>query len=130
MPTNRFGYWIDVTDRASAHEAVRMAGLPMVLIGFNFAVAAITLMTDAPSEGDLTVPLVLAASSILLVTAGFLLRGGRSYLVPFASVVTLPLLTLLIAFLPTYYALIPIFALLLSISGIRGWLWLRRERAS
>ncbi|WP_185968462.1 hypothetical protein [Paracoccus sp. M683] len=36
-----FGYWIAVKDAASAKEAVRMSGLPVLLMGANAALLAL-----------------------------------------------------------------------------------------
>lgn len=48
--TKLFGYWISSIDEDSAKEAVRMAGLPVLVMGANAAVVSLTtLVQTAPN---------------------------------------------------------------------------------
>ena len=125
MPTNRFGFWIDVTDAATAREAVRMAGLPVLLIGASFGLSALSGVM-APDPQYLSAAALATAAAVLVVIA-FAIRAGRAALVPVAVTFCTVVLVARIALLPTALAIVPILALLLCISGLRGWLWLRRH---
>ncbi len=125
MATNRFGYWIDVTDRASATEAVRMAGLPVLLIGASFLLNALVASQSGATFAGSAAGLSLAG--LVIITIAFAIRGGRAGLVPVETGLSALVLAVSIVLNPTILVIVPLLALLLCISGLRGWLWLRRN---
>ena len=127
MHENRWGFWIEVKDRASAENAVRMAGLPVLLIGASFFMPALLLLTTPNAVGVPTRAIALGASGIVIIVIAFLIRGGRAALVPVATAIAVPVLLFEISLRPTLFTAVPFMALLLSISGLRGWLWLHRN---
>ena len=71
--TKLFGYWISSVDEESAKEAVKMAGLPVLVMGGNAALTAlISLSQQTP---DLTLASWCAAISVLLIIVAFRIRA-------------------------------------------------------
>jgi len=63
--TKLFGYWISSIDEDSAKEAVRMAGLPVLVMGANAAVVSLTtLVQTAP---NLTIVTWCARTEVVLL---------------------------------------------------------------
>jgi hypothetical protein len=129
-----FGYWITIQDAASARYAVRMAGLPVLLIAANALLAAMimamTLATlDAPmGRNALTILGLLVAAGIALGGIAFALRAGRATaLVPAATALSIAAFAVQAVASPPWMLIVPSLALLLALSGLRGWFWLRRH---
>ena len=132
--------WPDVRDEVSARHAVRLSGLPVLLMGANAALLAlITFARPSPN-------LVLLASStsiaLLLILLVFRIRGGHDAWIPFT-------LVLYAAFMGAHgfwsyfvwrllgrtlvgdaYGVVIFICLLLMVSGFRGWRWLRSRNVS
>jgi hypothetical protein len=130
-----FGYWITIDDDASARFAVRMAGLPVLLIAANTLLAAlilaVTLATLEAAIGpctQITLGLLVAAGLALGVIA-FALRAGRTALVPLATAISAAAFVVQAMVSPLWLLIVPGLALLVSLSGLRGWSWLRRHPA-
>lgn len=140
--TKLFGYWISVQDEASARDAVRMSGLPVLLMGANAALFALVTSVRPVSNPILLVSSV--AIAFLLVLLAFRIRAGHAAWIPFV-------LILFAAFLGvsgfSSYSLwrlagktqtsgahlvlswiIPIICLVLVIGGFRGWRWLKSRQ--
>ncbi|NBR91159.1 MAG: hypothetical protein EBS68_14855 [Rhodobacteraceae bacterium] len=120
-------------------DAIRMSGLPVLLMGVNAALfALISLVRPFP---DLTVILSAVAIAGLLVSMAFRIRAGRAGWLPIASALFIPFLG--VSLFASYGAwqmagrnslanaqillgwIIPVICLILIICGLRGWLWMR-----
>ena len=128
-----FGPWARVTDCHSAGLSERMAGLPVFLLGLiSVQTAGMVLLTGAGFDTPVTAPyplLIGVASGLALIGLGLALRGCNAALVPLAALLTLAnaALTLWIAALWTL--LVQAIIVLVAISGLRGWWWLRKHSA-
>lgn len=136
-----FGFWIDIRDEGKARYAVRMAGLPLLVLGANAAVLGLDLAVKAP-EMPMAVP-VFAVIAVVLVLVAFRMRAGRAAWVPLALLAILSFLAVelfsslhLLRMLEPSQSfdmillakwVVPLFCLALAFSGFRGWLWLRRN---
>ena len=110
-----------------------MAGLPVFLLGLiSVLTAGMVLLTAAGLDTTVTAPyplLIGVASSLALIGLGYAWRGCKAALVPLAALLTLAnaALTLWIAALWTL--LVQAIMVLVAISGLRGWWWLRKHAA-
>ncbi len=139
-----WGFWVRVKDRESARYAARMAGLPVFLGGLFSALVA--LVEPAPTPSRFVAGWLIA---VVLIITGLLIRSGRFGLVPFAALIMIlniiiGLVTSAIlaagivrlgAFPPGLLVMefiriiiFPVLFLLVMISGLRGWWWLRQNR--
>lgn len=133
------GYWISVTDEDSARDAVRMSGLPILVMGANAALLALLIaVRPLPDTGMIASAAVIAT---LLILLAFRIRAGHAAWIPFV-------LILFVAFLaasqfsayigwrlagetPTASAhillswIVPAICTILMINGFQGWLWMR-----
>lgn len=137
-----FGYWIAVHDEASAGEAVRMSGLPVLLMGANGALLA--LVAAVQPEADMARITGLGAVAALLVLLAFRIRAGHAGWVPVAVALFLGFLGFSAWWSYRIWRLfgtlqltqgqillqwiVPLICLVLAIGGLRGWLWLRAHR--
>lgn len=133
MAAKRSSYWASVDDESSARDAVRMAGLPVLIMAATEGLRALTQVID----GDQGAMWVSAGFAALLTVVAFRLRSGHAAWVPLvfllfavmtgfrlmqlvegwnAAVIVIQLLTGWI---------IPLLCALLMIGGLRGWLWMR-----
>ncbi len=129
-----FGYWITIRDAASARYAVRMAGLPVLLIAANALLAAtimaVTLATlDAPIGRNTLILLgLLVVAGLALGSIAFALRAGRATaLVPAATTLSIAAFAVQAMVSPPWLLIVPGLAVLLALSGLRGWFWLHRH---
>ena len=143
-PKSRFfGYWISSVDEASARDAVKMAGLPILIVGINALLLA--LMTAANPVGDMTTAGISAALACLMFVLAFRIRAGHAAWVPVAAV----LFVLFVGFnaLSGYIAwkttgggqttgaqivlgwIVPMICMVFTVAGLKGWLWLRTHGA-
>ncbi|RED45043.1 hypothetical protein [Aestuariispira insulae] len=133
------GYWIPVIDQESAFAAVRMAGLPVLALGFYSLLAGL-LSAVSP---ELSWPWVMGYSVIglLFVLMAFRMRAGRAGWSPVALglMVLLLLLNLAAVILIVTFkgwfngtagiviALVfPVLFLVLALNGFIGWRQLKR----
>jgi uncharacterized membrane protein len=133
-----FGYWLPVHDDASARDAVRMSGLPVLFMGANAAVFALMeAVQPAPSTSLLASSLAI---SCILILLAFRIRAGHAAWMPLVVILFVVFLAAS-AFL-TYLGwhltgraqagaiqavfswIIPIICLVLVVGGVRGWRWL------
>ena len=100
--TKLFGYWISSVDEEGAREAIKMAGLPVLVMGGNAALTAlISLSQQTP---DLTLASWCAIISLLLIIVAFRIRAGKAGWLPlvlalFAAFLVINVLTAYIAFM-------------------------------
>jgi len=141
--TRAFGYWIASQDEASAREAVKMAGLPILVLGGNGFLFSLLLLTATPPNPAGAA--ISALIAILLVVLAFRIRAGRAAWVPLSFL----LFCLFIGAnaVSAYLAwaisggpgltgaqivmgwIVPLICLILSLAGLRGWIWLRANGA-
>lgn len=141
MRAQNFGYWLKVHDQESAEQATRMAGLPSLLLGviFSIQMLIVLLRTGALAPQGW----VILGAGLLFIALGFWIRSGRFALMPVWVTLQLAILGSALAFnlylatapggpddiagtiVGTY---LPILLVLLSIAGLRGWLWLWRNK--
>lgn len=137
--TKLFGYWISSTDEDSAKEAVKMAGLPALVMGANAALVSLTTLFQATP--NLTIVAWCATIALLLIILAFRIRAGNSAWLPLV-------LVLFSAFLgasafssyigwtaaghePISAAqiitgwIVPLICMVLVLAGFKGWLWLK-----
>jgi hypothetical protein len=119
---------------AEAHEAVKMAGLPAFFLGLMaVAYAAVRSLAvhQAVVDGGgygLWQPLVIATGGATLIGLGIMLRRAH-------AIMALPALLIAVANFawasmtqPVYAMIVPLLMVFLATNGLRGWLWLRRNR--
>lgn len=127
------GYWPRITDRGNAMAAVRMAGLPVFLVGPQMVLfAGVTMLTVMASGLTITRPLPVMLpllAGLTLAALGLALRAGRAGLVPLAALLTLVNTALSVALQPLWVLPVQAMMALLAISGLRGWWWLRKHPA-
>ncbi len=127
------GYWPRINGRDSALAAVRMAGLPVFLIGGTTLLFVLIAWGAAASLGEtLAYPLQLvmaAGCGAALVILGLALRGGRTALVPVATGLTLLNAAATVLLFAWWFAPVQALMALLALSGLRGWWWLRNDPA-
>ena len=133
-----FGYWLPVHDDASARDAVRMSGLPVLFMGANAAVVALMeAVQPAPSTSLLASSVAI---SCILIFLAFRIRAGHAAWIPLvvilfvAFMATSAVLTFLGwhlegrtqagAIQAVFSWIIPIICLVLVIGGVRGWRWI------
>ncbi|WP_338550326.1 hypothetical protein [Roseovarius phycicola] len=143
MQTKLFGYWISAVDESSAKEAVKMAGLPILIMGAN--VALLTLVSLVQPVPNLAFAGVTAFIALLLFVLAFRIRAGHASRVPVA-------VFLFVAFFVgnavfSYWAwkvlgsgqstgaglvmgwIVPTICMILVVAGLRGWIWLKANKA-
>lgn len=126
-PDNRLGFWVPIRDRDSALYAIRMTGLPVFLIGLTLVLSGALSLAD-----PLRPPLwgaILLGLAVAFIAAGLALRAGKRWLVPPAAAIVLILVLVEAFFVPSWALVLRGLIALMAISGLRGWLWLRRHRA-
>jgi hypothetical protein len=125
------GYWPRIADRESALAAVRMAGLPVFLMGLS-AVSAVLLSVLAvlqiqPTTAFLLSLIFAAATGVVLMALGLAIRKGRTSLVLLAAFITFANAMATAWIAPWWASIIQVLMVLLALSGLRGWWWLRKQ---
>lgn len=134
-------FWMPVNDEASARDAVKMGGLPILLIGFNTLVFCLIGFLQGSLSNTLVIGGVIL--SLLLVVFSFRIRSGKAGSLPYLSALFLIFFVLSALFslignilqggavvggvMFVVGLIVPVLAMLLSISGLRGWNWLRKN---
>ncbi|MFM2389330.1 MAG: hypothetical protein RLZZ437_885 [Pseudomonadota bacterium] len=110
-----------------------MAGLPVFLIGLMTVLfAGVTLLTVMASGLTVTRPLPIAllfVAGMVLIALGLGLRAGKAALVPLAALLTMANAGLTVAMGSLWMLPLQAMILLVTISGLRGWWWLRNHPA-
>ncbi|MHA3913474.1 hypothetical protein [Halovulum sp. GXIMD14793] len=134
-----FGFWLPVYDEKTAREAVKMSGLPVLVMGGNAALfALISAVGPTPSYGLAT---CFAAISLVLIVLAFRIRAGWASAVPIMMTLFVIFVVLNIYLSLTDYRLsggggvnavritlawvIPAFCTALAFGG---WRWLQKNR--
>jgi hypothetical protein len=137
-PTVLFGYWPVIRDEVSASSAAKMSGLPMFFFGLStFLIAVMPMFLDKGGLG--VINLVLAALGMLLLVCSFRIRAGHHAWLPFLMFPMLGFMTanLLVPLLDNSAQVhttswmgrvIGVLLVILALSGLRGWLWKRRNK--
>ncbi|WP_316015998.1 hypothetical protein [Roseobacter sp. HKCCA0434] len=128
-----------MSDEESAMEAIKMAGLPILVIGANAALLALNSIAEQTS--NYIVAKLSALIAVLLFILAFRVRSGHAAWVPFALILFVGFLVTNISATymnaMTYGAfssfngyillgwIVPLICLLLAFSGLKGWLWMR-----
>lgn len=132
--SDHWGIPFVIRDAATARYAVKLSGLPVFLLGLTYGVIGICVVTGLIRINEQTpehikwlmwgyFPIGLA-----LIWAGLNIRKKSSWIVPVAACIYL-----IWTGVSVYYAihwiqwLVPIPWVILSIVGLRGWWWLRRN---
>ncbi len=131
-------FWMQVKDENTAREATKMGGLPIFMMGINIAIISYNL-----SGLNFIVSLVLYFVSAVFIIFSFRIRSGKVASLLALNIIFIVFLFLnlsLLIYLIYFHELlavsrgavlagipINILLLLFSISGIRGWLWLKRN---
>lgn len=132
-------YWVPVTDEASAREAIKLAGLPVIVMAFNSAFLAIELLFNAEASPALMFAFLVLA--IIMVVIAFRLRKGHAGYVPYVAALFPAFLVLVVLtsftgakftgstltsiFLVISSWLVPAIAAVLAYRGLKGWQWMR-----
>ena len=127
--SNKLGIIVKVSDRDSATQAMKMSGLSALWLGANFLVVAFLVYSVAsvrPTGSPLTKWLVL--TGVVLVIVAFLIRAGWHWLVPVNSLICAAAFIAAIYYGQGVQLIVCLLALGLSIAGLRGWVWLMRNR--
>ncbi|MBG1232126.1 hypothetical protein F8B91_07245 [Aestuariivirga litoralis] len=130
-----------VTDPASASEAIKLSGLPVIVLAFNSAFLAIELLFNADASPALM--FAFLALAIVLVVIAFRLRKGHAGYVPFVAALFPAFLALVVLdsfsgppaagglltqiFLVISKWIVPALAAILAYRGLKGWQWLRAQ---
>lgn len=138
-----FGYWISVKDEAGAKEAVRMSGLPVLLLGANAALLALILSVQ--TLPDMITIASAAIIAVLLVLLAFRMRAGHAAWIPFAIILFVAFFgaSLFSSYIGWRVAgetstasvqillgwIIPVICSILMVGGFRGWRWMRGNKA-
>ncbi|MFG5382942.1 hypothetical protein [Yoonia sp. R2-816] len=136
-----FGFWLPVEDAASARQAVRMAGQPVLIMAVNALLVALSALVQVTPE--FRVAAVAGTVAVGLAVIAFRMHAGNAGLVPIMVVlfVVFALLNMVLSVLghsmtrgPQFPIaalaltwIVPVFAGALALSGLRGWLWMRRN---
>lgn len=132
--SDQWGIPFVIRDEATARYAVKLSGLPVFLLGLTYGIIGLCVVTglirinaETPEHIRWLMwgyfPIGLA-----LIWAGLNIRKKSSWIVPVAAVIYL-----IWTAVSVYYAihwiqwLVPIPWVILSIVGLRGWWWLRRN---
>ena len=138
MTARFFGFWLPVHDAKTAEAAIRMAGLPVFLLGLCLVAGQFGRFAIALGGRNLA-PLL----SVGLIVLAFRLRAGGTALAPLATGLGVAIFAVQAAYVGMmvdavgYGAvsvaiglaqlIVPAFAVALPLGGLRGWIWLRRH---
>jgi|GEM_PF-2862299 len=134
------GYWAPITDEATARDAVKMGGLPILALGVSLIFLARTAFVSTTMPLAL-VALYLAAAAVFIVFA-FRIRSGRAASLPYLAALFFGfvLVELVLSFVYPVGSvdlgwsgfsiilnhLVTFLAAALAYRGLRGWRFLRR----
>jgi len=123
-----FGFWIPVTDRPSAEYAAKMSGLPVFLMGLSFIIMAVFQLFLSRAQPIVIISAILILGGAILMYLGLQIRNLKFGVLPFSIGIWFVLNLLGIASGGFGYSTILTLLIgILAISGLRGWLWLKRH---
>lgn len=136
------GYWAPIIDEQSARNAVKMAGLPLLVLALNAAVFAIALMLHA--NASVWPIAAFGVLTFVFLAMAFQLRSGRAAISPLAAAAYAAFLALLMwsttrdvgaeSELPIQFSIVlrnlfvPILTAVFAWRGVLGWRWLLVHR--
>jgi len=135
-----WGWWVKIRDADSANYAIKMSGFPVFLWGISYLVIGLIILLTGPVSPDFGIAAALLALAILavgiaLIITGLQLKKNNPKIAPFAAglYIAATALGAILNFTNTETStivassslVISVLMILLAISGIRGWLWLR-----
>ncbi|WP_322890478.1 MULTISPECIES: hypothetical protein [unclassified Yoonia] len=82
-----FGYWISSVDEKSAKEAAKMAGLPVLLLGANALILALSGLVN--QSASMTVAGSYLTMALCLSFIAFRIRAGHAGWIPLAGLLFL-----------------------------------------
>ncbi len=128
--SDRWGIFRSITSRKQALEAVKMSGLPLLLLAVSTIVGVLPVFTEllpAPIFGLLLFLLFGVLPALLFLWGAFGLRAMRWRRVPWlCGAAALVILCNAVLF-PSWSFFVQFGALMLLVNGVRGWHWLRRN---
>ena len=125
---SKTGFWISVVDADSARYAMKMSSLPIFLFGVVLVgYAGLNFITPGARLSHNT-PVVLAAMGGALVVLSLFTRNGKAlYLLPYVNAGALILVIFNLWYGTLTSVIFNLIFLGLLLSGLRGWIWLRRH---
>ncbi len=138
-----WGWWVKVKDVDSANYAIRMSGLPIFLMGLGFLIASLFIVITW-SQIEFTSALqkiflmAMLPISLCLTASGIMLRKNFNKIAPIAAGLYIPYILGNLFFVApspdigentmlVINVLFTTLMALLSLGGLRGWLWLRKN---
>lgn len=139
--TRFFGFWIIVRDETSAKEAIKMSGLPVLVMAANLML--ITLIQSVQINPNYRVLMVLTILGCLLGGMAFRIRAGHSGWIPivlvlfaifiagkaYSTAMQWSLSALMQVFKLQIMSswIVPLFCAALVSAGLKGWIWQRKH---
>ncbi len=142
--SDRWGWWVKITDRDSADHAIKMSGLPVFLWGTSWFFVGLLTLLMVMMAGDVpgslwAISAALLIAGITLIVLGLLLRQNRNKLAPWVAGVYIAgtiINSIGVLMAPSEIFAISLASLfmsglfiLLSVGGLRGWSWLKANGA-
>ena len=139
-----FGFWLPIYNQDSAETAMKMGGLPILILGLNIALISTTnFMNTQITKGLFLTGLITA---LILIVFSFRIRGNKTASLPYLTGLFLCFF-IVNTFISFVYSIalhglsagstmfvitwiIPIFASLFAISELRGWWWMKKNNIS
>ncbi len=136
-----FGFWIVMRDEISAKEAVKMSGLPVLVMGGNLMVMGSIAL--AQSAQNMTFSAAVGVLAILLILMSFRIRaghsgwlalvlilfgvflGGTAYISAIAWTTATQPFGITLQLIASW--IVQLFCIALVGAGLRGWHWLRKH---
>lgn len=123
-----WGFWIPVTDRASAEYAAKMSGLPVFLMGLSFLAIAVLQLIYVQTPVLQIIGVLILLGSIFLIYSGLQIRKLKFMTLPIS--VGLWLILNILGLVTTGVGVGTVLTLLIglmAVCGLRGWFWLKRN---
>jgi hypothetical protein len=124
------GFWVFIRDERSARWAVKMSGVVLFLAGIFHLLLSLVSYTQRATE----LAVFFFVMALVLIFFSLRIRGGKSGMLPWlAGYLLVNSLFLFFSFLlnPDLVVLGSLLSnglsALLLVSGLRGWMWLRKR---
>jgi len=131
--SNRLGIGMPIRSEADAREAVKMSGLPIFVLGLLFALLPLFILIMSLHSGiDFSnhitrLNLVLMTTGLVLIFVSLKMRGGAVKPAPIAAIAYMAGWAIAIYTWRVVPSILALLLIGLSIDGLRGWWWLRRN---
>jgi len=133
--SDRWGIPLFIRDEASARYAVKLSGLPVFLLGLTYGIIGLFIVTGLMRVNNETpehvkwLMWVYFPVGLLLIWCGLQIRKKSSGLVPLAALVYIVWTLVTLGYSIHWIQwVVPIPWIILSIGGVRGWWWLKKNR--